>query len=304
MSLRYTIRTVAAKTGLSAHTIRAWERRYGALSPDRSETNRRLYEDEDVERLTHLRMAVEAGHSIGQVAQLPLEDLRRFVIPVQSVSLPPSVPSSEAYAVAILKAAETAIENLDADGLNTLLINSGTSTGIPVLIENVIVPLTHTIGQRWKNGTLDISQEHLASAVLRTHLERVRSSLSISPNAPRILVTTPAGQLHELGASIVAIVATLQGWRVTYLGPNLPYHEIAGAAKRSQAKAVGLSLVYPLDDLQLNVELKLLRESVGPAMSIFVGGRAANAYASTLEEIGAEIIGDLEGFRTALDRIR
>src|SRR5579871_2950965 len=75
----HTIKFVAQHTGLSAHTIRAWERRYAALSPERTATNRRLYSTDDMEKLSLLRRAVQAGHNIGQIARLSLSDLQRLL---------------------------------------------------------------------------------------------------------------------------------------------------------------------------------------------------------------------------------
>lgn len=304
MSLRYTIRTAASKTGLSAHTIRAWERRYGALSPDRTDSNRRLYEEEDLERLALLRLAVESGHSIGQVAQLPTEDLRRFAVPVPSEPHPPQVRIDRQSSITYLKAAEQAIEDLDPDALSNAFRRGAASLGVSALVEDVVLPLMDRVGRRWEEGSLSIAQEHMASAVTRTHLEQLRGSLAAPTFAPRMLVTTPVGQIHEIGALAVAIVATMQGWHVTYLGANLPAAEIAAAVRLSGARAVGLSLVYPLDDPGLGAELMELRERVGPTIAIIVGGRAAHAYAGAIEGIGAQRVESLAELRDFLDQIR
>ncbi|HPC11710.1 MAG TPA: MerR family transcriptional regulator, partial [candidate division Zixibacteria bacterium] len=79
MDALYPIRVVAAKTGLSAHLIRMWERRYGAVEPSRTNTRRRLYSESDVRRLTLLRRATQAGAAIGQIATLPEDDLESLV---------------------------------------------------------------------------------------------------------------------------------------------------------------------------------------------------------------------------------
>ena len=142
MAMKYTIKTVAQLTGLSAHTIRAWERRHGLLSPSRTDTNRRLYEDSDVEQLKLLRQAVESGHAIGQVAQLSLEDLRRL-----SAS-PLATGVSGSSAGALLAACEQAMDRLSADGLEQALVRAGATLGLTGLLEGVVVPLVERISVR------------------------------------------------------------------------------------------------------------------------------------------------------------
>ena len=120
MDITYTIGTLASKTGLSQHTIRAWERRYEALSPDRSGTNRRLYREEDVERLTLLKEIVESGHSIGQVAHLPTEQLRR-VADTDKPNVYVSEGPSGDRAWQHLAACQAALEGLDPEALEEAL---------------------------------------------------------------------------------------------------------------------------------------------------------------------------------------
>lgn len=294
MSAGYTIRAVAAKTGLSTHAIRAWEKRYGALVPHRSETNRRLYGDEDIERLVLLRKALESGHTISRVANLPIEQLR-------SMAGDSSKRHDEHSHVA---ACMDAVDRLDSAALEAELSRAAAELGVLALLSRVVLPLIAKVDESWVSGALRISQEHLASATLRTYLEKVRSGIPPTPQAPRLLVTTPAGQVHELGALIVAILGSLMGWNVLYLGPNLPAREIADAALQYGARAVGLSLVYPDDDPQLDAELRELRSRLGPAVVLLVGGRAADAYSETLQGIGAVQANNLELLQVTLERLR
>jgi len=143
----------------------------------------------------------------------------------------------------------------------------------------------------------------MASAVLRTYLDRLRLSMPVATMAPKLLLTTPRNQHHEVGALIVAIVAAIKDWNVIYLGPNLPAEEIAEAARKTGAAAIGLSIVYPLDDIGLPNELALLRQKLGPSTPILVGGRAAQAYALVLESIGAQVFGNLDGFSDHLGQL-
>jgi methylmalonyl-CoA mutase cobalamin-binding subunit len=119
-----------------------------------------------------------------------------------------------------------------------------------------------------------------------------------------LVVATPAGQIHELGALLVGATAANLGWHVTYLGASLPAAEIAGAARQNRARAVALSLVYPEDDPRLDGELTRLHESLPPEVMLLVGGRAMPAYHDALVKIGATQVKDLSQLSSALDDLR
>lgn len=275
----YSIAAAAKATGLSAHTIRAWEKRYDVIKPDRTGTNRRQYDQTDIERLTLLKKATELGHSISMIAQTPNDEL------LEIVKHTPSATSSDS-SFDPLEHCIAAMNNLDSEALESELSRSLLMIGADRFISEIALPLVAHLDAGWENQTVSIAQEHLVSALLRAQLDQIRTSIRVAPNAPRMLVTTPAGQLHEIGALIAAISGARLGWRVTYLGPNLPASEIATAAKDSNSTVIGLSLVYPLADQHVNIELKKLR-SLLPNATLLIGGRAAESYKDVMSEIRA-----------------
>lgn len=288
MGPSYSIRAVAEETGLSAHTIRAWERRYGVPSPARTGTNRRVYGAEEVQHLKLLSHAVAAGHSIGLIARLAPDELHQLVgwrETAASASAGPPHDVEECLA---------AMFALNAPRFESILVRATAVLGVEEMVTSVVVPVLEQIDRWWTDGSLRIAHEHMASAVLKVHLERILSSLPSAPAAPRLAVTTPSGQLHEIGALMAAIMAAMDGWSATYLGPNLPAQEIALAVERMGALAVALSIVYPSGDPGVVQELRLLRRELGPEVQILVGGRAAPSYAEALREIGAH---QGDGFR-------
>lgn len=305
MAVKYTISTVASKTGLTTHTIRAWERRYAALAPARTETNRRLYNEADVERLLILKSLLDSGHSIGQVAGLPLEELRSLSghqapgAPVEYKVEPEHGESDP-----LLSSSLVALERHQGEELREALNKATSLYGAWGLLDRVVLPLVQQIEERWEDGRISIAQEHLGSAVIRAHLDELRTSIVAPVSSPKILVTTPQNQIHEIGALIVSIVAAMQSWNVLYVGANLPANEIVSAVHRSGANALGLSIVYPLDDTTLNHELRVIRRGLGSSVPIFVGGRGVDSYRTALEEIGALIEPNIKNFRERLDRTR
>ena len=118
------------------------------------------------------------------------------------------------------------------------------------------------------------------------------------------MVATPAGQLHELGAFIGSCLARKNGWKIVYLGPCLPADEIAGAVARVNATALLISIVYPMDDPKLELELRRLREQTPKLFPILVGGGAIDSYRKILTDIEAVLISDFSGLNGELLKIR
>lgn len=299
------IKIVARRTGLSAHVIRIWEKRYGAVKPERTETKRRLYSEEQIERLSLLREITQSGHSIGHVAKLPTEKLRELVGEAQGGQDRASHTLTVARATpTFLDECIRAVKSLDARALEETLKRAGTELGAQGLLQRVVAPLAQTMGDLWRDGVITAAHEHFATAVIRIFLGHAARPFAGTDGAPVLVVATPAGQIHELGALLVGAAAANLGWHVTYLGASLPAVEIAGAARQNRARAVALSLVYPEDDPRLEGELTRLRESLPPEVSILVGGRALPAYREALEEIGAVQMKDLAHLCSALDDLR
>ncbi len=305
---KHGIKTVATQTGLTQFIIRAWEKRYDVVTPLRTETNRRLYSDADILRLTLLRLATEAGHNIGRIAKLPSEALLELIgtggaiaqLPGIAKEVVPQETSLRFYIASCI----AAVKQFEAQALESTLFAASVAFSQPVFLEKLIVPLMQEIGEQWKAGTLRIAHEHLAAAVVRTLLGNICQGSDISASMPNLVVATPRGQLHEIGALIAGTTAASQGWQVTYLGPNLPAEEIIGCAVQNGAKAIGLSIIYPTDDPHLANELRKLRRGIQEHVALFVGGSGASAYSPVISSIGAVRINDMPTFRTQLAALR
>ena len=188
--------------------------------------------------------------------------------------------------------------------MERLLNEALVEVGQTALLQQVLVPLIEAIGRLWHEGELRVAHEHVATAVIRTFLGNCTRPHSVAENSPTLVVTTPAGQMHELGAILAAAAAASHGWRVTYLGPCLPAEEIAGAAIQDKARAVAISLVYPEDDPRLEPELRRLRRLLPPEVALLIGGRAARSFAHVIRDLDATLLEDLPGLGLALERLR
>ena len=299
------IKVVSRMVGLSAHVIRIWEERYSAVVPKRTATNRRLYSQKEIERLKILRDLTRSGHSIGLVAGLPIDTLRKMAVESSSIrdrELQPHAPENET--ASILSACMTAIKSLDQAALESALQQGSVALGALGVVKNIIAPVTQSVGELWIEGTITAAHEHFATNIIRGFLWNAGKPYGNIQDAPTIIVGTPAGQLHELGALMAAAIASNLGWRVTYMGASLPAAEIAGAAIQSKAKAVALSLVFPEDDHSVVKELKLLRKLLPKEVSLIIGGRAVNAYSDTIATLGAKPVKDLSELSNTLQSLR
>lgn len=303
--LRHSIKVVARRTGLSPHLIRVWEKRYATVSPRRNDGNRRLYSAADIERLALLKAATESGHNIGDVAGLSDAQLAGLVADEKALGRADSarVPAAS-EPVELVAQAYQAVSTMDSIALEGVLDAGSVALGQVRLLNEVIVPLVERIGDAWRKGELKVVHEHIASAAIRTFLGQVARPISVHPGAPVLLATTPAGQLHELGAVMVAAAATSHGWRVVYAGASLPAEEIVSASMAHRVAAVALSIVHPEDDPLLGNELRRLRRLLPERIPLVVGGRASDAYGDVLQEIQARRAASLAGLTGILDELR
>jgi DNA-binding transcriptional MerR regulator/methylmalonyl-CoA mutase cobalamin-binding subunit len=300
---RYPIGVVARRTGLSKDVLRVWESRYTVVSPARSESGRRLYSEDDVERLALLRQATSGGWSIGEVAGRSMEELRGLVISTRATV---AVRDGEAVPDELVAECLAAIEAMSAGRLEATLSRAIVELPATVFLDDVVAKLLEEIGNRWRSGILDPGQEHLASMAVRNALARVISDMQPEGSAPVIVVATPTGEDHELGAMMAAAAAASSGWRTIYIGVDLPAEDIAAAVRRTRAEAIGLSLVVANGKSSLarvSEQLDRLRDEVGPGVKIFLGGRAAANHADVAARIGAERLSDLPAFRARLESV-
>lgn len=298
---RHPIRVVADRTGLTFETLRAWERRYAVVAPGRTDGGQRLYSDVDVERLRLLRRATQGGRSISQVAALDGEELAALVreddrAAVGQIHLPPTTPDATVHLVESVAATRA----LDAAALEAALGRGVVVLGLHAFVDGVVAPLLRHLGEGWREGELSVAHEHLASAVVRRVLGSLLSAAAPPATAPALVCATPAGQVHEFGALLTAVTASAAGWRVVYLGADLPAADIALAARHAGAGTVALSIVHPADDPHLPGELRRLRQLLGDGVRLLVGGGASTPLAGVLASLGALRVDTLAELRGIL----
>ncbi len=308
-SAQYLISTVSKRSGVKSDLVRAWERRYKAVTPTRTQGGHRVYTDLDIARLKLLNQATANGHSISQIANLSLDELKALIrkeneLADMPLAEPTPINGDRTHlAEDFVTKCYAAVLAFDAHGLESHFENAIVELGTEVFIEKLLNPLLTMIGDRWRTGELRPVHEHMASAIVRSLTYILRNNNPCSPDAPRMIVTTPINQLHELGALLAGIIAELKGWRVTYLGANLPAEEIAAAVRYTTAAAVTISISYKTDDVMIAKELRRLRKLIGNDVALIVGGRAAGHYESILDQIGVMKIKSYDHFKEILEEL-
>lgn len=293
---RHPIRVVAHRTGLTPATIRAWELRYDAVSPQRSEGGHRLYSDHDVARLRTLRELTRAGRSISMVAELSPQAATDLLVEDRSSSIKGRPAGSLSEPVAWVEEAYAQIEALDARGLESALWRAVMALGARAFLKDVAASLLSRIGAGRETGVITPGQEHFGSEVLERMLEGLADRSKISGGPPMVVCTLP-GERHGLSARLVSVAALLDGWNVTYLGTDLPVDDIAATAEglHAVAVAVAISAVHREDPHRTLTSLIALRARMNPTVRIIVGGGGARLLDRGKLPDGVHVFDGLDG---------
>jgi MerR family transcriptional regulator, light-induced transcriptional regulator len=299
----HSIGAVARHVGVSPHVLRAWERRYGVVEPARTEGGTRLYTESDILRLRLLRQATDQGSNIGSVAGLSIGELAAMLRPA---STPRALAEASEASEAEHFVARTldAVRAMDASAAQGLLRTAMVALRTGEFLNGVILPVLHGVGEDWEEGRVTPAHEHLFSTVARSALSSLLDALPPEPDAPTLLSTTPAGQMHEFGAMLAAVVAAEDGWRVAHLGPDLPYTSVAAAARLTGARIVALGVVCELDPEAWIGEARALRRALPDDVVLVIGGAGIRGHERSLEAAGIVVLTDLELFRATLRTMR
>lgn len=300
------IQVAARRSGLSVELIRAWERRYHAVEPMRTRNQRRLYRDEDIERLRLLARATNAGRRIGDIARSSTAELQAMVEgDEQAAVLVPSLGSSRPRTDAVMEYFDRcleAIDRMDPEQLAETLSDAEKNLVELFMQEDLIAPLIQHMQDECRNGTLRMAQKHMAEGVIRSHL----LNYATRPGTGSVFRVVVAGGLSgtdELPLLRLAVATRAYGWRPIFLGAGLSADEIAYAAERSRALCTAIA-AYPVDDPLLPNELRKLRRAIPEGHPILLHGSNLNLFEAVIDDtriIPTQTFGEL---RLALGRMR
>lgn len=304
---KYRIGTVSRLTGLSSDVVRVWERRYKAITPQRSDGGSRLYSDTDIARLRKLRQAVELGHAIGQVAKLPNQELETlaskhratFAIGNQ-IGLAGEPEINDPHRSTRERFLE-AIARMDVIAADEEIHRAATLFPPRVIVKNIVSPLLEEIGQRWSHQDFGIAQEHVATYLIRNLLSSLFRLYPPDEAADTIVMATTAGERHEFGILIGALIAATRGWRVVYLGVDLPAQEIVRTVRLTKARVLVLSAIAPQGGHTAE-ELKTIADTVPPNTRVWIAGGDAQNHRALVEQANWILVRDFEDLDDRLKR--
>lgn len=213
---RFTIRDLENLTGIKAHTLRIWEKRYSLLKPKRSGTNIRYYTNEDLKAILNISLLNKYGYRISRIAKMGQAEINKEIL-----SLVPGARQDKVINTMIRQ-----MIDLDMDAFETGVDGFIIKSGIEKAIKEIIFPFLERIGVLWQTGNISPAQEHLVSNIIRQKLivgiNNVRTSLKTGKS---FLLFLPEGEYHELGLLFVYYILKSRGAKVIYIGANIPLKE-------------------------------------------------------------------------------
>jgi len=286
----YSIKAVSQATGLSIETLRAWERRYQIVAPVRDGNGRRAYQPDDVIRLRKLREATEKGHPISRLARLGEAELDQILGPGAPGS-PDGSPQQSLGAQIIAAAADYRPEDCDR-----LLAMALALLPVSQVVIDVLAPALVEVGERWHRGQFSIAQERIVSSAVRKQLSSVLDTYSRIASGPLMVLSTPAGERHELGILMCALLAASRNIRCHYLGADLPAEDLVTYATRVRADVLALSVVSGANATAALDELARLAEFLPAQIEIWGGGLALQSADSRRLPARLKVLKDLGAF--------
>jgi DNA-binding transcriptional MerR regulator len=239
---------LAKRTGVSPELLRAWEQRYGLLQPTRTPGGFRLYSTADEARVQRMQSLVSGGLAAAQAARLVL----RGGEPEPRPDAGSAAPLEEAAANL-----SAALDRLDEQAANTALDRLISAYTVETVLQDVVLPYLHRLGERWETGEVSVAQEHFASNLLRGRLLGLAQGWG-QGQGPRAILACLPGEHHELGLLAFGIALRRRGWRITYLGTNSPIGAVADTARSLTPAVVVLLSINPdnfLDHTREIIEL-------------------------------------------------
>lgn len=272
---------VTRRTGISEHTLRAWERRFGFPDPVRLPSGHRRYRTEDVDRLLLIRAALDAGHRAGDVLPLPAEKLTALAV---SSDQPPG-PLAAATPSGWLEAVLGASFHLDRAALAGALQAEAARLGTMEFLRDRVEPLLVEVGEAWARGELGVRHEHLLSEALEDQLRSLRARLEPTASGRPVVLATLPNEHHRLGLQVAALVVAATGRSQRLLGPRTPVDELVAAATAADAAAVGISVSVSAAGPESSALVTTLRQALPEAVDLWIGGRGGPMLDATTDRV-------------------
>ena len=249
---------LSRRVGVSVELLRAWERRYGLLAPERTRGGFRLYGDEDVDRVLSMRANLDRGVAAAEAARLVVEHDPG----------PPDTALAEASA-----ALAAALDSFDDAGAHAAFDRLLSTFTVDVMLEEAVLPYFRELGERWRRGEISVGHEHFASNLVRGRLLGLSRGWDRGVG-PRALLACVEEEQHDLPLVAFGLLLRSHGWRISYLGASTPISSVVAAAQSLEPSAIVLS--GTVSGAFGDIAPRKLHE-VARLSTLFLAGAAADA---------------------------
>jgi MerR family transcriptional regulator, light-induced transcriptional regulator len=264
----YTINELEKLTGILAATIRVWERRYNIIKPQRTETNRRWYDDDDLKRLINISIIYNSGIKISKIAKYTGPELEEKVEFLTRDSV-----KSDIHINSLI----VAMFSFNSNAVNEILLRSIINSGFEETFSSVVFPFLRRIGIMWHTGSANIGAEHFISNILRGRLITAIDALppANDPKRKRVIMYLPDNELHELGLLFYSYLIRKSGHEVLYLGQTTPFPALMEANEKWHSDIIVTGTLSYLSISEPEEYLNNL-SSIFKSQKILVSGSLAN----------------------------
>jgi DNA-binding transcriptional MerR regulator len=231
---------LSRRVGVTPEVLRAWERRYGILSPTRTDGGFRLYGEDDERRIRRMLQHLEQGLSAAEAARLARADPPARLDPAAGTDDGSGAPT----AAALGEQLRGALDGFDDVGAHSVLDRLLGSYPLESVLRDAVLPYLHELGERWAHAEASVAQEHFASALLRGRLLAQARDWGRG-RGPHALLACVPGDQHDLGLICFGLALRAHGWRVTYLGADTPLPTLMETADLLQPALVVVSAALP-----------------------------------------------------------
>ncbi len=271
---QYSIKDLENLTDIKAHTIRIWEQRYGLLSPKRTDTNIRYYEDQDLKKLLNVNLLYTKGLKISKIAALSDEEILEKS---KEIILNERKWDDDEVDVLLLSIIE-----LDEEKIHGILSRIYEEHGIEHLFARTIVPLLTKMGELWQLSSLSVGHEHFFSNIYRGFILSRISSLDVKVKTKKkILMFLPPNEEHELSLLIYQYMFKREGWQVYYLGISVPFEDLKISYDQIKPDLTLTSLIAKSSEKEFETIVKGI-EKVIPHKSLVLSGNMSSLYKNKL----------------------
>ncbi len=296
----YSIKAITSLTGLTAETLRAWERRYDCITPERNDTGRRSYTQNDLEKLKLLVNLTRNGHAISKIAHLDCDQLRQF----QKQSL---VGNDNTQSSLFNQLAE-ALQQYRIGRCEQLLKQALLAHDPLDYARDILLPALQQIGQLWHEQKINIAQEHMfSSCVKRIVLAMVNNLHHPSGNNPSMLFATPSAEPHEFGILLGCLIAADQQFTCYYVGADLPAYDILHAVQHLKPDVIVLGMVKSPPEMPTLIDIETILSSNDITESrIWLAGAGAESWYKKNPQFSdrCELVLDIDHFHAKAQQIQ